>query len=106
VVFAHFSREIQGSARVLLADLVMEGTRVWRVIGASSAVKARGEDPGMLAAVVPWVVGIPLVVEAGFLMAAVVVRIAEGALVGEIPVVGENEEGKYLIFRLRNKATT
>ena len=60
----------------------------------------------MVATVVSRVVGIPLVVEAGFLMAAVVVRIAEEALVGEIPVVGEDEEGKYLIFRLSNKATT
>ncbi len=70
----------------------MERTRVSRVIGASSAVKARGEDSGMVAAVVPWVVWIPMVVVAGVPMVAVVVRIAEVAWWGRFPWWGRTRK--------------
>jgi hypothetical protein len=83
VVLAHV-KGLQGSTRVLLADLVMEETRVSRVIGASSAVEFRGGDSRVVVLVLG-VVGLPMVV-------VVVVGVPKVAMV--VSLVGEDEEGK------------
>lgn len=79
--------EFKSSPQVLSAGLGMERVSNVRVIGASSAAEFRGGDSRVVVLVLVVVGAVHMVMAEGFPMVVV-----------EIPVVGEDEEGKNSTF--------